>query len=684
MGTLSKETGAVAGISQRQERYTRSAPAFLIILAALVLLLGFSMVLSVCTGIAGGSFKVFVETVMSPAKASGVGMIMLEMRMPRALAAGLTGMAFALSGAVMQGITRNPLSDAGLLGINAGAGFFVALSAILFPAAPDIVKTCAAFAGAALAVFMVYGFGAGKHRSESFRFILAGAAVSALLTALSQAVSLAFGIVKSLSFWSAGSLSGVTWQSLKMLSPVILSAGALGLLLSSRLSALALGEDSAASLGVNVRTVRLFGMLVVLLLAGASVSLVGGIAFIGLIVPHISRLLVGGDYRRLVPVSALMGGVVLVLSDIAARMINAPFDTPVGALVSILGVPVFLRLLSGRRAWSYEKKTRQLLILNGLLILIVAAAILSVNSGYARIPFSTAVHSIFQPHMEGTSVVVAQFRIPRIVLAVLCGMGLALAGCVMQTVTGNPLADPGILGINAGAGFAVMLFLTFFPALHIRTMAYQPIFAIAGGLCTTGLLYLFAKRNGKLLPIYFLLGGIGLASLFSSFMLIMAANMDNSSYQLVARWLAGNIWGTSWHQVLALLPYMLILVPFLLTKSNILDILLLGENTAISLGIAVERELRLLLIASVALTSACVAVSGGIGFVGLVAPHMARKLIGGRHHALMPASMLLGALLLLLADTLGRSAFQPREIPVGIVISVLSAPYFLFLLRRYF
>lgn len=289
-----------------------------------------------------------------------------------------------------------------------------------------------------------------------------------------------------------------------------------------------------------------------------------------------------------------------------------------------------------------KKKTRQLLILNGLLILIVAAAILSVNSGYARIPFSTAVHSIFQPHMDGASVVVAQFRVPRIVLAVLCGMGLALAGCVMQTVTGNPLADPGILGINAGAGFAVMLFLTFFPALHIRTMAYQPIFAIAGGLCTTGLLYLFAKRNGKLLPIYFLLGGIGLASLFSSFMLIMAANMDNSSYQLVARWLAGNIWGTSWHQVLALLPYMLILVPFLLTKSNILDILLLGENTAISLGIAVEREIRLLLIASVALTSACVAVSGGIGFVGLVAPHMARRLIGGRHHALMPASMLLG------------------------------------------
>ena len=344
MGMLSKGTGAAAEADQVRRRYRRSVPAFLITLVALAILLGCSMILSVCTGIAGSGFKVFAETVMHPAKASGIGLIMLEMRMPRALAACLTGMAFALSGAVMQGITRNPLSDAGLLGINAGAGFFVALSAVLFPSASDLVKTCAAFAGAAFAVSMVYGFAAGRHRLESFRFILAGAAVSALLTALSQAISLAFGIVKSLSFWTAGSLSGVTWQSLKILSPVILSAGAFGLFLSSRLSALALGEDSAASLGVNVRMVRICGMLVVLLLAGASVSLVGGISFIGLIVPHISRLLVGGDYRRLAPVSALMGGVVLVLSDIAARMVNAPFDTPVGALVSIIGVPIFFAL----------------------------------------------------------------------------------------------------------------------------------------------------------------------------------------------------------------------------------------------------------------------------------------------------------------------------------------------------
>lgn len=254
----------------------------------------------------------------------------------------------------------------------------------------------------------------------------------------------------------------------------------------------------------------------------------------------------------------------------------------------------------------------------------------------------------------------------------------------MQTVTGNPLADPGILGINAGAGFAVMLFLAFFPALHIRTMVFQPIFAITGGLCTIGILYLFAKRKGKLHPAYFLLGGVGLAALFSSFMLMMAANMDNSSYQIVARWLAGNMWGTSWYQVKALLPYLLLLLPILFTRMNVLDILTLGENPALSLGVRVETERRLLLFASVALTSVCVSVSGGISFVGLVSPHIARRLIGGRHRILMPVSMLFGALMLLLADTLGRSAFQPREIPVGIVSSVLTAPYFLFLLRKRF
>lgn len=320
---------------------------------------------------------------------------------------------------------------------------------------------------------------------------------------------------------------------------------------------------------------------------------------------------------------------------------------------------------------------------SGLLLLaVIAAVLLSVNSGYAKLPYGQVLFSLFHPNHPEASVVLLQIRLPRILLAILCGMGLALSGCTLQAVTGNPLADPGILGINAGAGFTVMLFLTLFPSLHISAMLFQPLFAMAGGLFAAVILYGFAKRNGKLRPSYLLLGGIGVSAGFSALMLMMASDMENSSYQLVARWLAGNIWGTSWHQIKVLTPYLLILIPLLFTRMIILDLLLLGEDSSLALGVQVERERRILLTVAVALASSCISVSGGIGFVGLVAPHMARKFVKGRHRALLPASMLLGGLLVLLADTIGRSLFQPIEIPVGIVISVLAAPYFLYLLRR--
>ncbi len=330
-------------------QWIRTKAGFALSLILMVCILLFSLLLSASVGVAGGNLNVLIDALLHPVRSTDMGRIMLEMRMPRALAACFTGAAFALAGGVMQGVTRNPLADAGLLGINAGAGFLVALTAVLLPSLSSLGTMLSAFMGAALAVLMVYGLGIGRHKTGSIRLILAGSAVSALLTALSQGVSLTFGLSKSLSFWTAGSLSGITWQNLLLTIPWILGAGFVSLLLSGRLSVLALGEESAAGLGVNIWAVRLTGIVVVLILAGASVSLVGGISFLGLIVPHIARFLAGEDYGRLLPISALLGAILLVLADIAARTINAPFDTPVGALVSAIGVPVFLAL-------TYQKK----------------------------------------------------------------------------------------------------------------------------------------------------------------------------------------------------------------------------------------------------------------------------------------------------------------------------------------
>lgn len=332
-------------VRANQRRNPLAFPAALLLMTAALLL---SILFSVSVGVAGGSVPILVHTLLHPGEAHEIGHIMLQMRMPRALAACFAGAAFALAGGVMQGVTRNPLADAGLLGINAGAGFLIALTAVIFPALSSLGTMLAAFLGAALAAALVYGLGMGRRKAAPIRLILAGSAVSALLTSLSQGISLAFGLSKDLSFWTAGSLSGITWKSLLLTLPWIIGAGVFGLLLSGRLSVLALGEESAAGLGINVRGVRMAGLAAVLLLAGASVSLVGGISFLGLIVPHVARFLTGEEYRRLLPASALLGALLLVLADIAARTLNAPFDTPVGALVSAIGVPVFL-LLTYRR-----------------------------------------------------------------------------------------------------------------------------------------------------------------------------------------------------------------------------------------------------------------------------------------------------------------------------------------------
>lgn len=330
-------------------KWIRTQTGYLCLVVLMGIALLISMVFSISTGVSGGGLGALLEALFNPATPSEVGAIALEMRLPRALAACFTGVAFALAGGIMQGVTRNPLADAGLLGINAGAGFFVALTAVLFPALPALGTMLSAFLGAAVAVLMVYGLGMGRQKSSPIRLVLAGSAVSALLTALSQGISLTFGLSKSLSFWIAGSLSGITWDSLLLTIPWIAGAALFGFLLSGHISVLALGEENAAGLGVNIRAVRLMGIAAVLVLAGASVSLVGGISFLGLIVPHIARSFTGEDYRRLLPASALMGAILLVLADVAARSINAPFDTPVGALVSAIGVPVFLVLTYRKR-----------------------------------------------------------------------------------------------------------------------------------------------------------------------------------------------------------------------------------------------------------------------------------------------------------------------------------------------
>lgn len=269
--------------------------------------------------------------------------ILIEIRMPRAIAAILVGMALAVSGAIMQGMTRNPLADPGLFGLTAGSNLFLSISLVAFPAMSYVGTIAACFLGAAFGAFLVLGLSMLKKGGFSpIRLVLAGAAVSSFLFALSQAIAIHFNTSKSMSMWTSGGLGGTSWEAVKWIAPFILIGTFIAILLSRQLTILSLSDEVATGLGQNTTFIKIALFIVVVMLAGSAVALVGNLVFVGLLIPHLARRLVGNDYRYVIPISALLGGIFMLLADTIARNINAPYETSLVAVVSVMALPFFI------------------------------------------------------------------------------------------------------------------------------------------------------------------------------------------------------------------------------------------------------------------------------------------------------------------------------------------------------
>ncbi|WP_159884777.1 FecCD family ABC transporter permease [Paenibacillus puerhi] len=330
-----------------------------------------------------------------------------------------------------------------------------------------------------------------------------------------------------------------------------------------------------------------------------------------------------------------------------------------------------------------SKRIRAVSVFVILASLIVIAFILSMNTGFIRLSPVEVIKTLFGAGTAKQSLILFEFRLPRIIISVLLGAGLAVSGCILQALTRNALADPGILGINAGAGLMVVLFIAFFPINQAAPVFLLPFLALLGAGATAALIFALSYEKHKgISPIRMVLSGIAVAAGIAAAMIILVIKLEPNQYQFVAVWLAGSILGTSWKFVMALLPWLVVLLPFVLYKARTLNVMNMGDVTAIGLGTRVSRERLLLLAAAVALAGSCVAVGGAIGFVGLIGPHLARQLVGPRHQYLIPASALVGSLLVIVADLIGRVMIQPSEVPTGIVVAVIGAPYFLYLLAR--
>lgn len=319
---------------------------FVMILAVFGLLL--SMFLAVSFGAKDITMKTVWTAIINYNPTLTTHQIIHELRLPRVIGAAVIGAAFAVAGALMQGVTHNPLADAGILGVNAGATFMVALSFAIFPNIPYSVLMLLSFIGAVLStsfIFLLSSVGG----LTPLRLTIAGAVVSALLHSISSGIAIYYDLSQDLAFWYAGGVAGVKWSHLRLLVPILLITIAWSLVLGRSISLISMGDDVAANLGVKTKRIRILGMLTAVILAGVSVSVVGSIGFVGLVIPHISRRLVGVDYRFIIPVSALLGAVLLVLADLGARMVNPPRELAIGVMVALVGVPFFLYLARKER-----------------------------------------------------------------------------------------------------------------------------------------------------------------------------------------------------------------------------------------------------------------------------------------------------------------------------------------------
>lgn len=331
------------------KKINRKKAAYLLIFIGLVLLI-FGVVISISLGAKNIDLSTIVSSILHDSNDINTKIIR-DVRIPRAIAAALVGGFLAVAGAIMQGITRNPIAEPSVMGITQGATFMIAVALVIQRIFPNLIISSFAmmmfaFAGASISGLLVYFVSSRSMRKvDPVKLALAGTALGTLLISLAMGISMYFNLSQQLTFWISGGVTGAKWSSITLLA-IIGGAALIGaILMAPKITILSLGEEIAIGLGQKTNKIRFISILLVILLTGASVSVAGNIVFVGLIIPQIVRGIVGADYKYIIPSSMVFGSVLLVYSDILARMINPPYETPIGSLTALLGVPIFIYLV---------------------------------------------------------------------------------------------------------------------------------------------------------------------------------------------------------------------------------------------------------------------------------------------------------------------------------------------------
>ncbi|MDT8698833.1 Fe(3+)-hydroxamate ABC transporter permease FhuB [Kluyvera ascorbata] len=599
--------------------------------------------------------------------------------LPRLAISLLVGAGLGLVGVLFQQVLRNPLAEPTTLGVATGAQLGMTITTLW--AIPGVLTSqFAALAGACIVGALVFGVAWGK-RLSPVTLILAGLVVSLYCGAINQLmVIFHHDQLQSMFLWSTGTLTQTDWSVVQRLWPQLLGGVMLTLLLLRPLTLMGLDDGVARNLGLALSLARLGALTLAIVISAFLVNAVGIIGFIGLFAPLLAKMLGARRLLSRLMLAPLIGALILWLSDqLILWLTRVWMEVSTGSVTALIGAPLLLWLLPRLRSMSApsmnasdsvanERQNVQWFALGGLVILL-AAMFVALSLGRDAHSWHWASGTLLDE--------LAQWRWPRIASALIAGVMLAVAGCIIQRLTGNPMASPEVLGISSGAAFGVVLMLFVVPGNAFGWL----LPAGSLGAAVTLLIILIAAGRGGFSPHRMLLAGMALSTAFTMLLMMLQASGDPRMAQILT-WISGSTYNATGEQVVQSAIAMVILLLLVPLCRRWLTILPLGGETARSIGMALSPARIGLLLLAACLTAAATLTIGPLSFVGLMAPHIAR-MMGFR--STMPhivISALIGGLMLVFADWCGRMLMFPYQVPAGLLSTFIGAPYFIYLLRK--
>ncbi|CAI8882958.1 Fe(3+)-hydroxamate ABC transporter permease FhuB [Kosakonia quasisacchari] len=599
--------------------------------------------------------------------------------LPRLVISLLVGAGLGLVGVLFQQVLRNPLAEPTTLGVATGAQLGITITTLW--AIPGVMASqFAALAGACVVGALVFGVAWGK-RLSPVTLILAGLVVSLYCGAINQLLALFHhDQLQSMFLWSTGTLTQTDWSIVQRLWPQLLGCAVLTLLLLRPLTLMGLDDGVARNLGLALSLARLAALTLAIALSALLVNAVGIIGFIGLFAPLLAKMLGARRLLSRLLLAPLIGALILWLSDqVIWWLTRVWMEVSTGSITALIGAPLLLWLLPRLRSMSApamdggdkvvaERQQVQWFALGGLVLLLLAMW-LALTFGRDATGWHFARGQLLEELMP--------WRWPRIVAALTAGVMLAVAGCIIQRLTGNPMASPEVLGISSGAAFGVVLMLFFVPGNAFGWL--MPAGSV--GAAVTLLIIMVAAGRGGFSPHRMLLAGMALSTAFTMLLMMLQASGDPRMAKILT-WISGSTYNASGDQVLQTGVMMVILLALTPLCRRWLMILPLGGDTARSVGMALTPSRVGLLLLAAALTATATMTIGPLSFVGLMAPHITRMMGFRRTMPHIVISALVGGLLLVFADWCGRMLLFPFQIPAGLLSTFIGAPYFIYLLRK--